>query len=155
MHMTGRKGFEDQADQLAPMNSEGDTQREVVILLSGELAPRMHDLALGHQVWAPRTPDTEEVAQRFWAEYPPLDAEPGSGGITLFAGQGDPESDFLSIFDEVELHYGIASAERPAVTVLRVLGIAASDSIREALRVQGFTAIKSRPDGFLARWHRE
>ena len=84
-----------------------------------------------------------------------LDAETGGGGITLFAGQGDSKSDFLSILDEVELHHGIASAERPAVTVLRVLGTAASDSVREALRKQGFTAIESRPDGFLARWHRE
>jgi hypothetical protein len=137
------------------VDHESDKQREIVILLSSEFAPRMLDVALGHQVWAPRTADTEEVAQRFWAERPPLDAEPGAGGITLFTGQGDPERDFLSILDEVELHHGVASSERPAVTMLRVLGTPASKSVRDALRVQGFDRVESSADGFLARWHRE
>lgn len=153
--MTGWKGFEAQDDQLVPMNSESDTQREVIILLSDEFAPRMSDLALGHQVWAPRTADMEQVAQQFWAEHPPLDAKSGPGGITLFVGQGDPEGDLLSILNEVELHHGIASAERPAFTVLRVLGTAASDAIRDTLRAEGFTGIESGPDGFLAHWRRK
>ncbi len=155
MRMTGRKGFEGQADPLAPMNSASDTQREVIILLSGEFASRMRDLVLQHKIWALRTAETEKAAQRFWAEHPPLEAETGSGGITLFVGHGDAEGDFLSILDEVELHYGIASAERPAVTVLRVLGAAPSDSIRDALRVHGFTMIEPIRDGFIARWRRE
>jgi hypothetical protein len=137
------------------MNSDDDAQREVIILLSDEFAPRMPDLALGHQIWALRTADTEEVAQQFWTENPPLEKETGTGGITLFTGQGDPEKDFLSILDEVELHHGMASSERPAVTILRVLGMLASDSIQDALRAQGFDRIESRANGFLARWHRE
>jgi hypothetical protein len=155
--MIGWKVSEAQADQLVPMNSEGEAQREVIILLSDEFAPRMPDLALRHQIWALRTVASEDVAHRFWSEHTPLDAETGSGsgGITLFTGEGDPERDFLSILDDVELHHGIASSERPAVSVLRVLGTPASETIRDALYAQGFTRIKSRPDGFLAQWHRE
>jgi len=137
------------------MNSGTDAKREVVIVLSDEFAPNMPDLARAHQIWALRTADTEKVAQQFWKEHPPLDAEPGSGGITLFKGEGDPEKDFLLIFDDVELHHGIASSERPAVTVLRVLGTHASATIRGALRAQGFTDIEPSRDGFRARWHRE
>jgi hypothetical protein len=137
------------------MDNENGKQREVIIVLSDELAPRMPELALRHQVWALRTAATEKVAQRFWKEHPPLGAEAGSGGITLFAGERDPEKDFVAILDGVELHHGIASSERPAVSVLRVLGAPASETIRDMLCAQGFTRIESRPDGFLARWHRE
>jgi hypothetical protein len=134
--------------------NENGKQREVIIVLSDELAPRMPELALRHQVWALRTAATEKLAQRFWREHPPLGAGAGSGGITLFAGEGDPEKDFVAILDGVELHHGIASSERPAVSVLRVLGAPASETIREVLCAHGFTRIESRPDGFLARWHR-
>jgi hypothetical protein len=137
------------------MDNENGEQREVVVLLSDEFAPRMPGLALGHQIWALRTADTENVAQRFWKEHPPLDAGAGSGGITLFAGESDPEKDLLSVLDDVELHHGLASSGRPAVSVLRVLGVPPSETIRDVLRAQGFTLIESRPDGFLARWHRE
>jgi hypothetical protein len=137
------------------MGNENGDHHEVVVLLSDEFVPRMHELALGHQIWALRTADTESVAQRFWKEHPPLDAGSGSGGITLFSGEGDPEKDLLSILDNVELHHGIASSERPAVSVLRVLGTSPSETVRDVLRAQGFTRIESRPDGFLARWHRE
>jgi hypothetical protein len=115
----------------------------------------MPELAGRHQIWALRTADTERVAQRFWKEHPPLDAETGSGGITLFTDEGDAESDCLYILNDVELHHGIASSEPPVFSVLRVLGTSATEAIRDVLCEQGFTRIESRPDGFLARWHRE
>ena len=130
-------------------------RREVVIVLSDEFAPSIPELAGRHQIWALRTADTEKVAQQFWKEYPPLNAETDSGGITLFTGEGDPERDFLFILNDVELHHGIAASEGPVLSVLRVLGTPASGAIRDALCAQGFTRIESSPDGFLARWHRE
>ncbi len=114
----------------------------------------MLELALEHQVWALRTANTEKVAQRFWKEHPPRGAA-GSGGITLVAGEGDLEKDFVGILDSVELHHGIASSERPAVNVLRVLGAPASETVRDVLCAQGFTCIESKPDGFVARWRGE
>lgn len=102
--------------------NENGKQREIITVLSDELAPRMPELALRHQVWALRTAAAEKVAQRFWKEHPPLGGEAGSGGITLFAGEGDPDKDFAAILNGVELHHGLASSERPAVSVHRVLG---------------------------------
>jgi hypothetical protein len=136
------------------MDNENGRQREVIIALSDRLAPRIPELALGHQVWALRTADTEEVAQLFWAERPPLGTA-GTGGITLFTGEGELEKDFVGILDSVELHHGIASSERPAVNVLRVLGASASETVREVLCAQGFVCIESKPDGFVARWRGE
>ena len=130
------------------MDNENGNQREVIIVLSDELAPRMPELALGHQVWALRTAATEKVAQRFWKEHPPLGMA-GSGGITLFAGEGDPEKDVVAILDGVELHHGIASSERPAVSVLRVLSAAASETISDVLCSQGSLASNRGQTGFL------
>jgi hypothetical protein len=153
--MTGRKVSEGRVDRLVLMNSGTGRKCEVVIVLSNKFAPNMPDLARGRQIWALRTADTEKVAQQFWKDHPPLDAETGSGGITLFTGEGDPEKDFLSILDDVELHHGIASSERPALSVLRVLGAHASETIRDALRAHGFIDIEPSRDGFRARWQRE
>jgi hypothetical protein len=136
------------------MDNENGKQREVIIVLTDELATRMPELALEHQVWALRTAAAEKGAQLFWKEHPPVGTA-GSGGITQFAGEGDPEKDFVAILDNVELHHGIASSEWPAVSLLRVLGAPASETIRDVLRAQGFTRIESRPGGFVARWHRE
>jgi hypothetical protein len=126
----------------------------VVIMLSDEFAPSLPGLAAEHQTWALRTIETERVAQEFWKEHPPLDAEACAGGLTLFTGEGNAERDLLSILDDVELHHGLAASGRPA-TALRVLGIEANEVVRDALGALGFTRIESIPDGgFLARWNR-
>jgi hypothetical protein len=138
-----------------PTNSEANTSREIIILLSDEFAPKMPELALRYQVWALRTMDTEKVARQFWNDHPPLTSEADSGGITLFAGHGEPENDFLSIVEDIELHHGIASSQHPTVSALRIMGAQASEAIRDSLSALGFTRIESIPGGFLARWHRD
>jgi hypothetical protein len=153
--MTGWKEFEAQANRLDPMNSVTGKEREVIIVLSDEFVRTLPDLALEHQVWTLKTADAEKIAQEFWKKHPPLDQEAGSGGITLFTGKGDPEADFMSIVDDIELHHGIAAREGPAVTILRVFGTEASNTICDSLRALGFTRIESTPGGFLAHWHPE
>ena len=152
--MNGWKASEAQADRSVSMNSGTDTQREIVVVLSDKFASCMRELARDHHVWALRTTDTESVAHQFWEEHPPLDTKTGPGGITLFVGAGEPEKDFLSILNDVELHHGLASGQHPAANVIRVLGAPASEMICDALSAQGFTRIESNPNGFLARWHR-
>ncbi len=137
------------------MNSVNNEEQEVVIVLSDEFVEILSGFALEHPVWALRTAQTEKVAREFWETHPPLDQEGGLGGITLFTGEGDPETDFLSIIDDVELHHGIAAREGPPVSVLRVLGAEASETVRDALLTLGFTRIERTSRGFLAHWHRE
>ena len=153
--MNGWKVSEVQANRSVPMNSGIDDGLEVIIVLSDECAPSLAGFAAKHQTWALRTAETERVAQEFWKEHPPLDAEAGPGGLTLFTGEGDPERDLLSILDDVELHHGLAASGPPAASALRVWGVEASETVRDALGALGFTRIESRPGGgFLAHWHR-
>lgn len=128
--------------------------QEVVIVLSDDFVEGLSELALEHPVWTLRTAQTEKAAREFWETHPPLDQEGARGGITLFTGLGDPETDFLSIVDDVGLHHGIAAQEGASVSVLRVLGAEASETIRDALRALGFTRIERTSRGFLAHWHR-
>src|ERR1700727_196496 len=135
------------------MNSLSGMGQEVVVVLSGELASRLSELAADHHVWARRTAETEQVAQAFWHEHRPEEASASSGSITLFTGTGGVEDDLLSVIDTVELHHGLASSEQPAATALRVLGTTPTDAIRSMIGRLGFTQIEPIPDGFVAHWH--
>jgi hypothetical protein len=71
-------------------------------------------------------------------------------GLTLFKGEGDPESDLLSVLDKIDLHHGRSGGHVPPMSVIRVLGIGPTDAVREALGSLGFTRLVSIPDGFIA-----
>jgi hypothetical protein len=153
MPMIGWKDSEGRVGQLNLMNDLSGMGQEVVIVLSGELAPRLSQLAAHHHVWARRTVETEQVAQTFWHEHRPEEASASPGSITLFTGTGEAENDLLSMIDTVELHHGLASSEQPAATALRVLGAMPTAAIRGAIGMLGFTRIEPIPDGFVAHWH--
>jgi hypothetical protein len=126
------------------------TGHELIIVLAGESAPELDELALSSPVWVVRTAATEEAARRIWEEHPPQETDPLTAGLTLFNGEGDPENDLLSILDEVELHHGISGGHVPPMSAIRVLGIGPTDAVREALASLGFTRLVSDPDGFVA-----
>jgi hypothetical protein len=125
--------------------------QEVIIMLSDELAPQLVDLARHHHVWARKTSATEDVASGLWDAYPQAGNDEVRAGITLFSGVGTPEEDLLSIIDTVELHHGIGSSGRPAIS-LRVLGAYPTDAVREAMSTLGFTRVELIADGFVAHW---
>lgn len=124
-----------------------------MVVLSGEFAPRLADLAHSYHVWVVRTSATEKVAHRIWGEQPPQEVNPPMAGITLFTGTGDPEDDLLSIIDTVELHHGLAGGRVPAANSIRVLGTPPTDSVREVFRSLGFSHLVKTSDGFVAHWN--
>jgi hypothetical protein len=126
------------------------TGHELIIVLAGESAPELDELALSSPVWVVRTAATEEAARRIWEEHPPQETDPLTAGLTLFNGEGDPENDLLSILDEVELHHGISGGHVPPMSAIRVLGIGPTDAVREALASLGFTRLVETSDGFVA-----
>jgi hypothetical protein len=128
------------------------TERQVVIVVSSEFAPKLDELALSSPVWAVRTAATEEAARRIWEEHPPQGTDPLTSGLTLFKGEGDPADDLLSILDEVELHHGIAGGHFPPMSAVTVFGIGPTDAVREALSSLGFTRFTPSSDGFVAHW---
>jgi hypothetical protein len=134
------------------MSDPMSTEREVVIVASGEFVAKLDDLALSSDVWAVRTAATEEVTRRIWEERTPQETGPLTGGVTLFTGIGDAEHDLLSIIDTVELHHGIAGGEASAVNTVRVFGTGPTDAIRDAFGSLGFTRLVLITDGFVAYW---
>jgi hypothetical protein len=126
--------------------------RQVVVVVSGEFAPKLDELALSSPVWAVRTAATEEAARRIWEKHPPQETDPLTAGLTLFKGEGDPVGDLLSILDEVELHHGIAGGHVPPMDAVRVLGTGPTDAVRDAFSSLGFTRLVPIPDGFVAHW---
>lgn len=123
---------------------------QVVIVVSGEFASRLDDLASSSHVWALRTSATEEVAHRIWANHPPQETDPLTAGLTLFKGEGDPEGDLLSILDEVELHHGISGGHVPPVDAVRVFGAGPMDAVCDAFDSLGFARLVPAPEGFVA-----
>ena|SRR5579862_5031350 len=128
------------------------TERQVVIVVSSEFAPKLDALALSSHVWAVRTAATEEAARRIWEEHSPQGTDPLTSGLTLFKGEGDPADDLLSILDEVELHHGIAGGHFPPMSAVRVFGTEPTDAVREAFSSLGFTRLVPTPEGFVAYW---
>lgn len=128
------------------------TDRQVVVVVSDEFAPKLDELALSSPVWVVRTAATEEAARRIWEKHPPQEIDQFTSGLTLFKGEGDPADDLVSILDEVELHHGIAGGHIPPMIAVKVLGIGLTDAAREAFSSLGFTRFTPYSDGFVAHW---
>jgi hypothetical protein len=121
----------------------------VAIVVSNEYGSILTALALQQDLWALRTPETEAVAQWFWDNQPTGDTSPLGSGVTLFNGDGKPESDLLSILDEVVLHHGSRSQAAP-LDAITVYGAELTDASREAFRSLGFSHFDQHPGIFVA-----
>jgi hypothetical protein len=126
------------------------TGHELVVVLAGESAPELDELALSSPVWAVRTATTEEAARRIWEAHPPQGSDSLTCGLTLFNGEGNPANDLASILDEVDLHHGRSGGHIPPISAIRVLGAGPTDAVREALGSLGFPRLVTTPDGFVA-----
>lgn len=129
------------------------TDRQVVVVVSDEFAPKLDELALSSPVWVVQTAATEEAARRIWEKHPPQETDQLTSGLTLFKGEGDPADDLVSILDEVELHHGIAGGHIPPMVAVRVFGTGLTDAVREAFSPLGFTRFTPSSDGFVAHWN--
>lgn len=127
-----------------------NTKHEVIVVVSGKFESKLYELGRSSHVWAVRTPATEYMARQIWAEPLQHDDDPLTAGVTLFKGKGNPESDLLSILDEVELHHGISGGHVPPMGAMRVVGTEPTDLVREVLGSLGFSRFERRPDGFVA-----
>jgi hypothetical protein len=122
----------------------------VAIVVDDRLAPEVESLARRCHVWAVRTPSMEDVAQRVWTEPTEHESDPLGTGLTLFNADATPQESLLSILEAVELHHGEYSHD-PAVTTIEVMGVDATDALRQAFATLGFTEIHASKDGFIAQ----
>ena len=122
--------------------------QKVAIVVSDEFASssNLSAIALTRHLWALRTPETEAAAD--WIRWVQQEGgvDPLRSGVTLFAGDGEPESDLLSILDEVELHHGALSGGSP-LGEITVYGAELTDDVREAFGSLGFLSFEDMPRG--------
>jgi hypothetical protein len=121
--------------------------REVVIALTSDVMPRLARLADSSDVWLLNTPETERATALLRAR-----SGHGQGSVTLFNSSGDLEADLAWLIEEVELHHGLASEQKPPMEIIRVIGAPPTSRMRSALEAYNFTDIADEPDGFVARW---
>jgi hypothetical protein len=125
----------------------------VAIVVSEEftVSSTLTPIAITRHAWVLHTQEAEEIAQWFWNEKPTGDGDPLESGVTLFRGDGEPESDLLSVLDDVELHHGALSHDPPVGEIV-VYGTALTDAVRDAFVSLGFSSFEQMPDirGFVA-----
>jgi hypothetical protein len=121
----------------------------VAVVVDGDLAPELENLARTCPVWSVRTPETKAVARRLWDAALPRAPGAPEAGLTLFDPDGTPEESLLSILNTVELHHGEYS-QNPPVNVIEVFGTNATAASEEALAALGFAEVHRSAHGFTA-----
>jgi hypothetical protein len=120
----------------------------VRVVVNANFGERLCALPADEPIWIIDTPVNAPVAHRLWRERP---AASYLSGITTFTptSGGRPEDELLAQLDTIDLHHGRYSAD-PAYSLLEVIGCAASEPVRAALREMGFTIDSVASDGFTA-----
>jgi hypothetical protein len=129
--------------------AEMDTAHRVAVVVDGDLAPELENLARTCPVWSVRSPETEAVARRLWDAALPKAPGAPDAGLTLFDPGRTHEESLLSILNTVELHHG-EYGQNPPVNVIEVFGTNATVAIGDALATLGFAEVHSSARGFTA-----
>jgi hypothetical protein len=125
-------------------------EHRVTVVVDPAFSSVLAETAVARHVWVVRTPQTEKIAERVWLDQQTNQDQWNDAGLTLFNGGTTPEASLISILGAVELHHGESSHD-PPLSVIEVLGVEQTPSIRQALVALGFTETKPMDDGFIAR----
>jgi hypothetical protein len=122
----------------------------VAVVVDPTFGERLWNLARTSHVWIVKSPDNEEAAQALWRGEHDDPAAPRKD-VTLFNATGEsPDSDFLSIIDDVELHHGEDSYPDSPANVIEVIGTPLADAVRESLAALGFERFEPSASGGVA-----
>lgn len=119
----------------------------VHVVIDPVYGERLRELPVDEAVWVVDTEANRPVIERLWKER----ASPGHlEGITSFkhSSQNSPEDWFVEELSSIDLHHGQFSHD-PPYSVLNVIGVAYSDTLRKALKKYGFTEYEQTTEGFV------
>jgi hypothetical protein len=121
---------------------------EVAIVLVAEL-PGLRDLASKTHVWAPENAANKIIAETTKAQPP---QRWNDCGVTLYYDDGSEtaEEKLLSLLETIDLHHGEYRHD-PPWTALRIYGLDATSTVREALAQFGVDTFTEFDGGFCAR----
>lgn len=115
----------------------------VAIVVDPDFGERLADLSRRMPVWICDTPTNHAVAETSRRLIRP------QPDITTFdfSASASPETTFLDVVADVDLHHGEYSKERPW-TDLHVFGVTLTPTIQDALSGYGIHNFSSTPTGF-------
>ena len=121
---------------------------KVCVIVDRNFGAQLNEFERGVPVWIVESPDNKPVVQRLWQE---RTAESHLEGITIFADSAglSAEEILLGELDTIDLHHGIHSAN-PPYTVLEIVGVNLTVSVKTELVSLGFDDFQSTSTGFIA-----
>jgi hypothetical protein len=120
---------------------EADQSRRLLVVLDAEFGDRIRDHRL-RPAWVIHSERNTGVVKAAWAA--------GLKDVTLFTpSEPQPEQEFVSQLDMIDLHHGPYSSAAP-YTLIEVIGARLTGDAEEALRHLGFDSFQSTPEGFTA-----
>ena|ERR1700683_2648684 len=121
---------------------------KVYVVVDRNFGAQLNEFERGVPVWIVESPDNKPVVQRLWQEHT---SESHLEGITIFADSVglSAEEILLGELDTIDLHHGIRSAN-PPYTVLEIVGVNLTVSVKTELVSLGFDDFQSTSTGFIA-----
>ena len=120
----------------------------VTVVLDPDFGDKLRALPAGEPVWAVDTPANRAVGEAIWRERP---EESSKDGLTLFKVDPDesPSAWLVQVIPDINLHHGEYS-HAPPYSVVAVIGVTATTTIRETFADYGLGTIVEHPGGFQA-----
>jgi len=121
---------------------------KVYVVVDRNFGAQLNEIERGVPVWIVESQDNKPVVQRLWQE---RTFESHFEGITIFADSAglSAEEILLGELDTIDLHHGIHSAN-PPYTVLEIVGVNLTVSIKTELVSLGFDDFQTTSTGFIA-----
>jgi hypothetical protein len=121
---------------------------KVYVVVDRNFGAQLNEIERGVPVWIVESQDNKPVVQRLWQE---RTFESHFEGITIFADSAglSAEEILLGELDTIDLHHGIHSAN-PPYTVLEIVGVNLTVSVKTELVSLGFDDFQSTSTGFIA-----
>lgn len=126
-------------------NSNSETSSSEVAIIVGSMSFfDFRKIALLMPVWAPKSPEYNDSAQKLRSEFPNTD-------VTLYNAEtsNSPEQEFLSWLSIVDLHHGEVSSDTPW-KIMNVYGARVTAEISQALSEYWVEEITATDFGFRA-----
>lgn len=122
----------------------------VALVLDPDFGSRLKDLSTRLHTWVVESPQNASVTHEVWNALPK--GKNGiESGVTIFKPFGKTREDWcIAVIDALDLHHNDHSHD-PGYSVLEVIGVAASEAIRDEFSEFGFEFFRDTDDGFIAQ----
>lgn len=124
----------------------------LIIVVDPDYGERLETAPLDAPVWVVATQTNRNACESLWKRYPHSDHRE-KGAVTCYetTNPEDRLGSLLGILPDLETHHGEmtgAELELPKGFIIKVIGLAITDHVTDALEESGFTSFIEMPEGF-------